>query len=124
MKRSMGHMLYCLGNIRISQSRADEAFGLHERALGCWKVTFGEEHHKTGDTYHKVAWHQSRLGDDHSARFVAPCSTWSVILTHRSNNLKEALRVYSGLDRRFRKGEIARSNFKLASVYWDLGSRS
>ncbi|KAK3209901.1 hypothetical protein GRF29_44g994724 [Pseudopithomyces chartarum] len=104
----MGHMLYCLGNIRISQSRADEAFGLHERALGCWKVTFGEEHHKTGDTYHKVAWHQSRLGDDHSAR----------------NNLKEALRVYSGLDRRFRKGEIARSNFKLASVYWDLGSRS
>jgi len=52
-----GSALYVLGNVRISQNRLDDAFDLHKRALQCWIKTYGKEHHKTGDAYHKVGWH-------------------------------------------------------------------
>lgn len=53
---SAGHAMYILGNIRIGQDRLVEAYQLHERALTCWKQTYGV-HHKTGDANYKLAWH-------------------------------------------------------------------
>ncbi|KAL8833577.1 MAG: hypothetical protein Q9170_004192 [Blastenia crenularia] len=102
----MGHMLYVLGNIYISQKRLDEANTLHKRALKCWIHTFGEEHHKTGDAWHKRGWHKARRQKFEKAR---KC-------------FEKALGVYmSGSDQNFRRGEIARSNFQLARVLKELG---
>lgn len=58
---SVGHMKYVLGNVRIDQGRMDDAFTLHKSARDCWLVTFGKEHHKTGDAWHKVGWHLCRM---------------------------------------------------------------
>ncbi|KAF1955680.1 TPR-like protein [Byssothecium circinans] len=102
----MGHMLYCLGNVRISQNRENEAYALHQRSLDCWLKTYGPEHHKTGDALHKRGWHEARLGNLDKAR----------------KYLERALGVYkSGSEQKFRCGEIARSNFKLAMVFKQLG---
>jgi hypothetical protein len=54
--------MYILGNVRISQKRLDDAYDLHQRALYCWKGTYGDDHHKTGDAYHKFGWHLTRIG--------------------------------------------------------------
>jgi len=58
---SIGHMKYVLGNVRIDHARLDEAFDLQQSALACWRKTLGEEHHKTGDAWHKMGWHFMRL---------------------------------------------------------------
>lgn len=58
--------MYCLGNVRIDQSRLDEAFNLHLCAVKLWKATFGD-HHKLGDAYHKLGWHLARKGDHAAA---------------------------------------------------------
>jgi TolA-binding protein len=65
----MGHMLYVLGNVRISQKRLDEAYSLHKRTINCWLKTYGEEHHKTGDAWHKLGWHEARLRNFEEARY-------------------------------------------------------
>ncbi len=57
----IGHQKYVLGNVRIDQGRLPEAFDLHQSALACWRNTLGEEHHKTGDAWHKMGWHFARL---------------------------------------------------------------
>ncbi|KAF2685916.1 TPR-like protein, partial [Lentithecium fluviatile CBS 122367] len=106
----MGHMLYVLGNVRISQNQLNEAYSIHKRALKNWRVTYGDEHHKTGDAWHKKGWHEARLRNFDVA--------------NRADLLK-ALHVYqSGSDRQFRDGEVARTSFKLAEVLEELGDHS
>jgi hypothetical protein len=67
--RSMGSMLYVLGNVRVSQMRMSEAYDLHNRALDNWRKTYGEAHHKTGDAFHKRAWHEARLRNFNDAKY-------------------------------------------------------
>ncbi|EFR04153.1 SesB protein [Nannizzia gypsea CBS 118893] len=101
----IGHMKYVLGNVRIDQNRLDEAFELHKSALKCWRQT-QEQHHKTGDAWHKVGWHYARLGCWNEARVA----------------LQSALEVYtSGKDEIFRQGEVGRTSYKLSEVFLAQG---
>ncbi|RWA09517.1 hypothetical protein EKO27_g5578 [Xylaria grammica] len=96
-----GHMNYILGNVRISQGRIDEAFGSHQIALACWRKVMGENHHKTGDAWHKSGWHLCRQGKLEESRI----------------HLKQALKVYgAGLHQGFRRAEISRTTYKLGLV--------
>lgn len=119
----MGHMLYVLGNVRISQNQLEEAYSLHERALNNWLKTSGEEHHKTGDAWHKKGWHEARLRNFDVAKYGHSSSVFVFPITDLSRaDLLNALKVYeSGFDRKFRDGEVARSSFKLAEVLEELG---
>ena len=63
--------MYVLGNVRISQGRLPDAFDLHKRALKNWCVTYGKDHHKTGDAFYKVAWHLLRTGKLNEALLVS-----------------------------------------------------
>ena len=58
-----GSALYVLGNVRITQGRLEDVYDLHKKALACWTVTYGEDHHKTGDASHKFGWHLARRGE-------------------------------------------------------------
>lgn len=102
-----GHAWYWFGNVRIGQNRLDEAFNMHLRAVKLWKVTYGD-HHRTGDAYHKLGWHLARRRD----------------YTAAVESLQIALRIYeSGSDKDFRKGELARTTYKLGLVYHDQGKQ-
>lgn len=57
-----GHAFNVLGNVRILQGRVSEAFEHHQNTVDIWLQTYGDEHHKTGDGFHKLGWHFARLG--------------------------------------------------------------
>lgn len=44
-----------------SQSKLDESFKYHRRALSQYENTIGRNHHRTGDVHVKVAEHLLRL---------------------------------------------------------------
>ncbi|KAF3193139.1 hypothetical protein TWF225_010984 [Orbilia oligospora] len=101
-----GHAKYILGNIRISQGKYDEAFELHMSTVKNFKAVLGDDHHKTGDAYHKAGWHFDRIGNYEEAK----------------KYLKNALKVYQlGSDATYRSGEIARTTFKLSLVLAKMG---
>jgi len=94
-------MLYVLGNVRISQNELDEAYSLHKRALITWRKTYGEEHHKTGDAWHKKAWHEARLGKLEEARYV---TTYAVISAKAKPEQRRSAKGVECVPKRFRQG--------------------
>ncbi|KAI0469332.1 hypothetical protein F4859DRAFT_523125 [Xylaria cf. heliscus] len=102
-----GHMNYVLGNVYIAQQREAEGFNCHKLALACWRKTMGEDHHKTGDAWHKLGCHFYRQRHFGDAKIY----------------LDRALEVYrAGFNETFRCSEIARTTYKLGLVEELIGN--
>lgn len=108
-------MKYVLGNVRIGQNRLEDAFELHKSSLACWKITMGEQHHKTGDCYHKVGWHYARLGQWDDARCV--------LSQPYSLPNKQYLGTYPGTFLRFGTDHLLTTIEKCSSKPWLCTSR-
>ncbi|KAJ4402238.1 hypothetical protein N0V85_005348 [Neurospora sp. IMI 360204] len=52
-----GKILYAIGNVLWAQERFDESFNYHLRCLKQYKTTVGANHHRVGDTYHRLAFY-------------------------------------------------------------------
>jgi len=56
-----GRFLHALGNIRASQKAMNDSLTYHHKALLHYRSTLGNNHHRTADTFVKVAEHHIRL---------------------------------------------------------------
>lgn len=57
-----GKILYAIGNVLWAQGRFDESFSYHLRCLKQYKTTVGTNHHRVGDTYHRLAFYYIHKG--------------------------------------------------------------
>ncbi|ERF72851.1 hypothetical protein EPUS_04286 [Endocarpon pusillum Z07020] len=62
-----GRFLHALGNVKASQKAMNDSLAYHHKALLHYKSTLGNNHHRTADTFVKVAEHHMRLRQNETA---------------------------------------------------------
>ncbi|KAF2455839.1 hypothetical protein BDY21DRAFT_61825 [Lineolata rhizophorae] len=98
-----GRFFHALGNVKASQGLLDESYDFHQKALGHYIITLGKGHHRTADTWIKVAHHHTLLKDYKQALSL----------------LDQALDAYS--NKEIYRPERARAKFRRATTLKALG---
>lgn len=90
-----GRYLHALGNVAASEGLLEESQDYHQRALLHHKYTLGSNHHRTADTFIKVAEHHLRRGDEIALPLI-----------------EAALKIYDSSNESTYKPEKARALYK------------
>ncbi|KAK1778043.1 hypothetical protein QBC45DRAFT_170503 [Copromyces sp. CBS 386.78] len=97
-----GKILYAIGNVLWAQERFDESFNYHLRCLKQYKTTVGVNHHRVGDTYHRLAFYYIHR-----------------LYTEAETSLNLALTIFNS--RTYLGNERARTTYKKGQLFKFMG---